>query len=97
VLVNRSVDAGKTERSVAALEALRARLSPEARRGLQTVCAEFETRRRIETSLRSRLEGATQCGVVRLREQLALAGAHTPFAVVQNLAAELRAALGPVA
>jgi len=95
LLVNRSAGGADTDRWAPRLEALRARLSPVARCGLDTVCAEFETRRRFEAALCSQLAGATVHGLVTLKEQLAVPGGHTPLDIVQNLAAELGAALGP--
>jgi len=94
LIVNRSVDVEDARAQASTLDGLRARLSPAARSGFDTVCAELETRRRLETFLRSRLAGATEKGVVALKEQLALPGEHTPLDIVQELATELRATLG---
>jgi anion-transporting ArsA/GET3 family ATPase len=95
LLVNRSVQGADPDHSRATLETLRARLSPAARQGLDSVYAEFEARRRFEAILRMRLAGATEHGVVSLKEQLALPGEHTPLSIVQRLATQLATAFGP--
>lgn len=94
ILVNRCVGAADAGASRAAFEALRMHASPAARRGLDTVCAEFEARRRFESSLRARLAGSTGRGVVTLQEELAAPGEHSPLAIVRHLGMQLASALG---
>ncbi len=94
LLVNRSVGTTDTGASRAGLAALRERLSPVARRGLDTVCADFDARRRFEAALRARLAGSTERGVVTLKERLAMPGEHSPVAIVRQLGTELASGLG---
>lgn len=94
LVVNRSVGGAEGGGSRAGLEPIRTRLSPAAREGLDTVCAEFDARRRFEATMRARLAASTERGVVALKEQLAVPGRHAPLQIVQHLAAGLGAAFG---
>lgn len=93
LFVNRSVGAAGSD-SPAAERDIRARLSPAAARGFDTICADFDARRRFEAILRARLAGATERGVVALREELGSTGVHAPLDVVRHVASEIGAALG---
>jgi hypothetical protein len=92
-LVNRSV-AGlvSTEARPAWLDALGARLSPEAREGLGLLHAELRGRARLTAKLRDALAGATDHGVILLPDRLVAAGDTSPGDVVRALSASLEGA-----
>jgi anion-transporting ArsA/GET3 family ATPase len=94
-LVNRSVARlGSLEDPPADLEALAARLSPEARDALATVLVELRARARHERALRAAIAGATTHGTFSLDEQLAVAEPRSPRDVALALAPALGQILG---
>ncbi len=76
------------------LEALAARLSPDAYRGLEALHAELHARARLGGELTQALAGATRCGTFHLEEQLAVTGDGSPGDVVRALAKALAAYAG---
>lgn len=89
-LVNRSVGGwARGEARPPWLDAVSARLSPEAREGLHLLLAELRARARLGAELERALAAATEHGTLAIEEQLATSSGGAPLEVVRAVARTL--------